>query len=137
MNDFLTDPRRGCKPCLDGTPNLLFTSDDHSEQEIAKRICRGCPFRSPCLRYAFATGERQNVWGGVLMSSEIERRHALRAVPQLDDQVHELWEQKLSDGRIGKILGVDKAVVRNSRHRQGLAALYGAHGKLLETEVAA
>ena len=48
-------------------PTLLQT-------EQAKAVCRGCPVREECLRFALDTEEFIGVWGG---TSEAERR-ALR-----------------------------------------------------------
>ena len=40
----------------------------------ARRICRGCPAREPCLRDALSRTDQWGVWAGM---SEQERRHVL------------------------------------------------------------
>ena len=39
--------------------------------EAAKRVCRSCPVRLACLRWALETGQDAGVWGG---TTERERR---------------------------------------------------------------
>jgi WhiB family redox-sensing transcriptional regulator len=53
----------------------LFYPDRGGDIRKAKRICRGCPVRQPCLDYALERGERFGVWGGL---SERERRRLRR-----------------------------------------------------------
>lgn len=81
----MTEPRApefdGSQPCREiGT--LLFFPDtgDHGEQ--AKRVCRGCEFRRPCLEYALTAttlGDRfvVGIWGGT-SSRQRDRIRALR-----------------------------------------------------------
>jgi len=45
--------------------------------EAAKQVCRHCPVRVPCLRWALDTGQDAGIWGG---ATEQERR-LLRQVP--------------------------------------------------------
>ncbi len=60
--------------CRDLDPELFFplgTSDANLLQiDAAKRICRTCPVREPCLQWALNTGDA-GVWGG---TTEAERR---------------------------------------------------------------
>lgn len=60
--------------CRDLDPELFFplgTSDANLLQiDAAKRICRTCPVREPCLEWALNTGDA-GVWGG---TTEAERR---------------------------------------------------------------
>jgi WhiB family transcriptional regulator, redox-sensing transcriptional regulator len=60
--------------CRDMDPELFFplgTSAANLLQiDAAKRICRTCPVREPCLRWALNTGDA-GVWGG---TTEAERR---------------------------------------------------------------
>jgi WhiB family redox-sensing transcriptional regulator len=64
--------------CRSEDPDLFFpigTSGPALMQtEQAKAVCRRCPVREECLRWALDTGECMGVWGG---TSEMERR-ALR-----------------------------------------------------------
>jgi WhiB family redox-sensing transcriptional regulator len=41
----------------------------------AKRICRGCPVRAPCLKYALDTNQKDGIWGGLSVN---ERRKLKR-----------------------------------------------------------
>jgi WhiB family transcriptional regulator, redox-sensing transcriptional regulator len=60
--------------CRDVDPELFFplgASDaDLPQIDAAKRICRTCPVREPCLRWVLSTGDA-GVWGG---TTEPERR---------------------------------------------------------------
>ena len=40
----------------------------------AKKVCARCPVRQKCLQYAFDSGERYGIWGGL---NEVERRPLL------------------------------------------------------------
>jgi WhiB family redox-sensing transcriptional regulator len=66
---------RGHAACRDADPELFFplsTSDTSLLQiEAAKQICRTCPVREPCLRWALDSGDA-GVWGG---TTEDERRN--------------------------------------------------------------
>ncbi|MFJ4686901.1 WhiB family transcriptional regulator [Streptomyces sp. NPDC091377] len=61
--------------CRHHDPELFFPvgSDGPAllQTERAKAVCRACPVRQPCLRYALEEGEGAGVWGG---ASETERR---------------------------------------------------------------
>ncbi|MBD0842893.1 WhiB family transcriptional regulator [Streptomyces sp. TRM68416] len=65
--------------CRREDPDLFFpigTSGPALMQtEQAKAVCRRCPVREPCLRWALDTGQAIGVWGG---TSEGERRRLLR-----------------------------------------------------------
>jgi WhiB family redox-sensing transcriptional regulator len=52
--------------CRDSDPDLWFASG-HA-LAVAKRICRACPERAPCLAFAVEHGERFGVWGGLDVS---------------------------------------------------------------------
>ena len=51
-----------------------------AEQNVAKRICRGCPVRYECLADALDNRIEFGVWGGM---TERERRALLRRHPQV------------------------------------------------------
>jgi WhiB family transcriptional regulator, redox-sensing transcriptional regulator len=63
--------------CRDADPELFFplgTTDANLLQiDAAKRICRTCPVREPCLRWALDSGDA-GVWGGTT-EQERHSRH--------------------------------------------------------------
>jgi len=60
--------------CAQTDPEEFF-ADKGGSTRLAKRVCRRCPVRRDCLRFAMEHSEKFGVWGG---TSERERRH-LRA----------------------------------------------------------
>jgi len=62
--------------CRNGDPDALFVQG--AEQNVAKRICRGCPVRYECLADALDNRIEFGVWGGM---TERERRALLRRHP--------------------------------------------------------
>ncbi|HEU4425242.1 MAG TPA: WhiB family transcriptional regulator [Pilimelia sp.] len=64
--------------CRSGDPDALFVQG--AEQNMAKRICRGCPVRVECLADALDNRIEFGVWGGM---TERERRALLRRHPQV------------------------------------------------------
>jgi len=65
--------------CRNGDPDALFVQG--AEQNVAKRICRGCPVRYECLADALDNRIEFGVWGGM---TERERRALLRRHPQVN-----------------------------------------------------
>ncbi|MCK1820211.1 WhiB family transcriptional regulator [Streptomyces sp. XM83C] len=65
--------------CRTEDPDLFFplgTSGASLVQaEQAKAVCRRCPVREPCLRFALGTGQALGIWGG---TDEAERRTLAR-----------------------------------------------------------
>ena len=59
--EMITDWSR-LAACRDGDPDALFVQG--AEQNIAKRICRGCPVRYECLADALDNRIEFGVWGG-------------------------------------------------------------------------
>ncbi|MFI6559687.1 WhiB family transcriptional regulator [Streptomyces sp. NPDC050534] len=72
------DEWRDRAACRSEDPDLFFpigtSGPSLLQTEQAKTVCRRCPVREECLRWALDTGECMGVWGG---TSEMERR-ALR-----------------------------------------------------------
>ncbi len=64
--------------CRTGDPDALFVQG--AEQNVAKRICRGCPVRYECLADALDNRIEFGVWGGM---TERERRALLRKHPNV------------------------------------------------------
>ena len=61
--------------CRHEDPDLFFPIGTSGpallQTEQAKAVCRRCPVREPCLRWAMDTDQSLGVWGG---TSETERR---------------------------------------------------------------
>ncbi|PSJ27818.1 WhiB family transcriptional regulator [Streptosporangium nondiastaticum] len=66
--------------CLHEDPELFFPVGSRGpavvQTEDAKSVCRRCPVREDCLRWALDSGQESGVWGG---TSEAERRALRRA----------------------------------------------------------
>ncbi|MBW3581022.1 MAG: WhiB family transcriptional regulator [Actinobacteria bacterium] len=60
--------------CRDEAPSRFFPSDGVGV-ELARRICKTCPVKEPCLEYALEQRVEHGVWGG---ASERERRRILK-----------------------------------------------------------
>lgn len=67
---FLTDPRAACRNVPD--PNVFFGPHGGINTGEAKRVCRNCPLKSPCLTWAVAQPDLYGVWGG---ASGLDRKH--------------------------------------------------------------
>ncbi|WP_086827727.1 WhiB family transcriptional regulator [Streptomyces sp. NRRL B-24572] len=80
---------RAAAACQEVDPDLFFPvgtgAPALAQEEEAKRICRRCPVREPCLRSALAQPHPPSgVWGGL---TEAERRSpARRARRRADDR---------------------------------------------------
>ncbi|MBW5249936.1 WhiB family transcriptional regulator [Streptomyces poriferorum] len=61
--------------CREEDPDLFFpigsTGPALVQAEDAKAVCRSCPVRQECLRWALDNGQDAGVWGGL---DETERR---------------------------------------------------------------
>jgi WhiB family transcriptional regulator, redox-sensing transcriptional regulator len=64
--------------CRNGDPDALFVQG--AEQNVAKRVCLGCPVRYQCLADALDNRIEFGVWGGM---TERERRALLRRHPRV------------------------------------------------------
>ena len=53
-------------PCRRADPRLWF-SESPADLELAKRLCRDCPLRAPCLSGAIERAEPWGVWGGEII----------------------------------------------------------------------
>lgn len=164
---FMTDPGRGCNA---GNAHLFFSDDivsheqrvvERAKQELAKKICRPCPVRLACARWALEHGERDGVWGGYVMSCDEDRRKAIaetgwKPAPKpptveelrtqreaerlaraalVEDTIREMWEQGQPDGAIALRTGSHPGAIARIRKRLGLPALFGPGGKRLEREL--
>ena len=57
--------------CRTGDPDALFVQG--AEQNVAKRICRGCPVRYECLADALDNRIEFGVWGGMQVGQSLHR----------------------------------------------------------------
>lgn len=64
--------------CREGDPDALFVQG--AEQNVAKKVCKGCPVRMECLADALDNRVEFGVWGGM---TERERRALLRKHPDV------------------------------------------------------
>lgn len=62
----------GTQPCASTDPEAFFADD--GDYNAAKRVCRGCEWREPCLDYALHVTV-EGVWGG---TTPAERRRLRR-----------------------------------------------------------
>lgn len=86
-----TDPNwRNDAACLGADPDLFFpigTAGPALDQiDEAKRICRACPVREPCLAWALEAGAATGIWGG---TTDDERRALRRATARHRDRIRE------------------------------------------------
>lgn len=63
--------------CPETDPDAFFPEKGGSTAD-AKKVCRGCPVKDPCLQWALDNDERYGVWGGL---SDRERRRLKRGAP--------------------------------------------------------
>ncbi len=67
---------RGSEGALFFSPELTERKDDRVVREqLAKKLCSGCPVREECLDAALERHETYGIWGGL---NELERRAFLR-----------------------------------------------------------
>jgi WhiB family redox-sensing transcriptional regulator len=74
------NPWRDRAACQAASAELFFpigrTGDAVEHIEAAKSVCRSCPVRAACLRFAIETNQEAGIWGG---TSEEERERIRRA----------------------------------------------------------
>ena len=68
--------------CRHADPDLFFpigaTGPALRQISEAKRICRACPARTPCLAWALENGVTDGVWG----ATTPDERRAIRTLPR-------------------------------------------------------
>ncbi|MDI6630176.1 MAG: WhiB family transcriptional regulator [Rhodococcus sp. (in: high G+C Gram-positive bacteria)] len=90
--------------CRDHSTRTFFPPRDLRErsrtraEEAAKQICRPCPVRGECLRYALDSGEPYGVWGGL---TPIER-FRLRSPVQPASPVERAEQPTTQDSFVGQ-----------------------------------
>lgn len=87
--------------CREGDPDALFVQG--AEQNVAKKVCKGCRVRMECLADALDNQVEFGVWGGM---TERERRALLRKHPDVTSwrKVFEAALQKEAAERSGRVL---------------------------------
>ena len=58
--------------CRSVPVETMFPRDSHGVA-LARRVCRNCPVRHPCLEYALMNRIEDGIWGGM----SVERRRRL------------------------------------------------------------
>lgn len=132
------------RPCQD---NPLWTSGDKKDLNDAARLCRsrGCPVLQQCGRWAVENGEQHHVWGGINfgtaeMHAVVAQAAAERPAPpapepvptvDIEQQVRDLWADKLSDSAIALRVGRTPGDISRLRKKIGLSTLYGPGGRRL------
>ncbi|HZE42087.1 MAG TPA: WhiB family transcriptional regulator [Stackebrandtia sp.] len=88
--------------CREGDPDALFVQG--AEQNVAKKVCKGCPVRMECLADALDNRVEFGVWGGM---TERERRALLRKHPRVTSwrRVFEQALQEEAEKRRGALTG--------------------------------
>jgi WhiB family redox-sensing transcriptional regulator len=70
---------RGGPACAEVDPELFFIGEtrnaDAGVDAAARKVCAGCPVRTPCAEYALADPSLHGIWGGL---SADERRDMRR-----------------------------------------------------------
>lgn len=126
--DFADDPRRGCAPGK-VDPNIFFADRREPELEEARAVCSGCQFQQACVDRALDRGEEHGLWGGVLVSSKVERRKA--QTERENRLVSRLWGEGIDDTAISLRMGFDihPSTVAKIRKRLGLSSHFGPGGR--------
>lgn len=68
--------RAGLGACASVDPELWYPEEGGPTNRTARRICRGCPFRAPCLEWALLNQEKWGIWGD---TTPDERRQLIKA----------------------------------------------------------
>lgn len=78
--------------CSSTDPDLFYpemTDGAMATIALAKRVCRFCPVKTPCLVYALETDERFGVWGGEGKTIRAHIRTSWRAAEAADTTLEE------------------------------------------------
>ena len=72
--------------CATADPEAFFPSPGGAGAagRMARRVCRGCPVRVACLRFALDHDERDGIWGG-LSTGQRDRLRRGQTVPWRGD----------------------------------------------------
>jgi WhiB family redox-sensing transcriptional regulator len=69
----------GTQICAQTDPNLFFPDefkDSRLALNTARKLCRSCEFKRPCLEYAINNPELVGVWAGTTVSQRQDIRTA-------------------------------------------------------------
>lgn len=69
-------PDIACSPA--DTP-LFFSDEESGDTTAAVALCRRCPHRAECLRWAMKTHQQYGVWGGMTANARTRLRRGLKA----------------------------------------------------------
>ena len=112
---------RGGAACRHHDPDLFFPEGTAGpalrQVDQAKRVCRSCPVRTPCLGFALRHGVAFGIWGGV--TAEERRQGSARlGGPDLRASRHGEYHAGNKGGEIWAARFARGAPHRPARHEQ-------------------
>lgn len=85
-------------PCRQADPGLWF-SESPADLELAKRLCRDCPLRAPCLAGAIDRAEPWGGWGGEIIVRGLVTYKRGRGRPRRESTTGSELVQSAASGR--------------------------------------
>jgi WhiB family transcriptional regulator, redox-sensing transcriptional regulator len=102
--------------CTEVSPDLWFP-EKGAGNEPAKRVCRSCEVRIPCLQYALENNERFGIFGGM---SEPERRAARKTGMTAAEAIAAQGAARMRKAR--RTAANNQRLARQRQHRSEAAA---------------
>lgn len=108
--------------CLGMDTELFFPLPGRysTEAEFAKSICKNCPVKDDCLRFALENRENYGIFGGLTQEERgrLLRRHPRAWGQHVKDAVRRMNAQGYSDSEIAETLALpSRAAVWRFRQR--------------------
>jgi WhiB family redox-sensing transcriptional regulator len=105
MTTPMAMPRLRQAACEGRDTELFFPEgegpDALMQVALAKWICARCPVRRPCLEFAFSTGQRYGIWGGMTAQERRDLRRTGGSGMAIPDEVIDLTQPPVPDRRTG------------------------------------
>lgn len=71
-----------------------FDEENRIRTQRAQAICRPCPVREECLRYAFTTRQTEGIWGGVTEQDRARVGYPAWQIPTAREDWVEAWRSR-------------------------------------------